>query len=299
MSSMYETKICSHAAIKLCNPWFEESIKGISGCFKNKFYGIISHQCFQMSTCLTCNQSCIYCWAPTERKGTIQKWEDSNYIVVAALNMYRRLVSQYRFLSLVDQKRVEEAMQPKHVAISLYGESTLYPYLPELINEFQNKDLTVFLTTNGTNPEMVEKITPTQLILSLNAPDEETYNKICRPSSKKLWRKINETLEIFNSVNVRTVIRIVLMKGLNLKKIEGFTKLIEKGNPHFIEVKSYEHIGAARKRLHQSMRPSYVDIRCFAEKLSLMTNYKIINEEKKQQVILMSRGSLDPLLKKN
>ena len=40
-----------------------------------------------------------------------------------------------------------------------------------------------FPLTNRTNPEMLTKVFPSQLYMSLDAPDMETYLKICRPKS--------------------------------------------------------------------------------------------------------------------
>ena len=298
---IFETRICNHAAIKLCNPWFEKSIRGIDSCFKAKFYGIISHQCFQLSTCLLCNQNCIYCWAPTERIKEIPKWKDSSYIVVSALTMYKELVFHYinqimQRGSQVSKKALKEAIQPRHVAISLYGESTLYPYLPEVISKLRAYGLTVFLTTNGTRPEMIKKVTPTQLTLSLNAPTEELYNKICRPRRKNLWSKINKTIDILGTLNVRTVIRIMLMKNLNLNMVEDYAELIKRGSPNFIEIKCYEHIGKAKERLVQDIKPSYAEILHFAKKLSLALNrrYRIIDRVRSQSALLMSNGSRNP-----
>ena len=72
-------------------------------------------------------------------------------------------------------------MNPKHFAFSLSGEPTFYPRLPELIDELKKRNITSFLVTNGTNPEMLKKLIehpPTQLYLTLPAPDEETYKKV-------------------------------------------------------------------------------------------------------------------------
>jgi len=38
--------------------------------------------------------------------------------------------------------------------------------------------MTAFLVTNGTNPEAIGEVRPTQLYISLNAPNEETYRRV-------------------------------------------------------------------------------------------------------------------------
>ncbi|MBI4167854.1 MAG: hypothetical protein HY515_02755, partial [Candidatus Aenigmarchaeota archaeon] len=52
----------NHSAIKVCN-WTKESIRGKNVCYKNKFYGIESNQCVQMSPAmLVCSMNCRWCW---------------------------------------------------------------------------------------------------------------------------------------------------------------------------------------------------------------------------------------------
>ncbi len=81
------------------------------------------------------------------------------------------------------KERWIEGNEPNNVAISLSGEPTFYPYLPELIEEYEKRGFTTFLVTNGTIPEMLAKVSPSQLYMSLDAPDLETYLKVCQPKS--------------------------------------------------------------------------------------------------------------------
>ena len=54
-----------HSAVKICN-WTRESIRDKGICYKQEFYGIKSHECCQMTPCLTCNNSCTFCWRSTK-----------------------------------------------------------------------------------------------------------------------------------------------------------------------------------------------------------------------------------------
>jgi len=58
---------------------------------------------------------------------------------------------------------------------------------------------------------MVEKLNPTQLYISLNAPDSETYKKACAPVADT-WENIKQSLETMNGSVSRTAIRITLTK---------------------------------------------------------------------------------------
>ena len=81
-----------------------------------------------------------------------------------------------------DKKKLDESLLPNHYAISLSGEPTMYPKLPELIKYLKSLEATksIFLVTNGQEPEMIHKLAdedalPTQLYLSTNAADYRIF----------------------------------------------------------------------------------------------------------------------------
>ena len=55
-------------------------------------------------------------------------------------------------------------------------------------------------------------------------------------------------------LNTRTVLRITLIRDYNDKKemIPEFAKMFRKASPHFIEIKSYMHIGRSTNRLEHA-----------------------------------------------
>ena len=57
----------NHSAVEICG-WTKKGMKdGSSGCYKQKFYGIRSHQCTQMTpAAVACDQKCVYCWRANE-----------------------------------------------------------------------------------------------------------------------------------------------------------------------------------------------------------------------------------------
>lgn len=51
-----------HSAVKTCL-WTKKSIINEGVCYKEKFYGIRSHRCLQMSPSVPfCQQKCLFCW---------------------------------------------------------------------------------------------------------------------------------------------------------------------------------------------------------------------------------------------
>src|SRR3989338_5903314 len=53
--------IGNHSAVKTCG-WTKKMIIGEGGCYKLTFYGIMSHQCMQMTTSMSCANRCTFCW---------------------------------------------------------------------------------------------------------------------------------------------------------------------------------------------------------------------------------------------
>jgi tRNA wybutosine-synthesizing protein 1 len=82
--------------------------------------------------------------------------------------------------------------------------------LGELIRAFHRRGFTTFLVSNGTVPSALAELNeePTQLYISVCAPDEESYRHICRPQIPKAWEKLNETLALLPSFKCPTVFRI-------------------------------------------------------------------------------------------
>jgi len=292
--------INEHSAVKKCR-WLHQSLTQNRYCYKQKFYGVQSHRCIQMTPSLICNMQCKFCWRihPNEDlkpplNFLIQKWSDPEEIVEECIKAQRRILSGYKDQvkkGKIDEKKYFEALNPKHAAISLDGEPTLYPKLSELIQEFHKKNFTTFLVTNGTKPEVLKNLSeePTQLYLSIYAPNKKVFMNLCKPVNTNFWDKINESLELLSSFKCPTVIRLTLVKGENMEDLDGYAKLIEKASPTYIEPKAYMFVGYSRLRLKFENMPSYEEVKAFSEKLAEKTSYNIIDESKESRVILLSK----------
>ena len=249
-----------------------------------------------------CTQQCLFCWRA--QSGDLQvTWDEMKLpllnqpedIINASIKAQEKILSGYKGHPKVNWHKLTEAYQPKNVAISLTGEPTLYPNISELIRTYQQKNFTVFLVTNGTLPERLTKLTqePTQLYISLCAPNKQVYKKVCRPLIPKAWECLNESLELLQSFKCRTALRMTLVKNHNMDNIEQYVKLIEKANPTFIETKAYMHIGFSNLRLGFNDMPQHAEVKTFADALSEKTGYKIIDESTDSRVVLLSRRDLN------
>ncbi|MEM2320023.1 MAG: 4-demethylwyosine synthase TYW1, partial [Candidatus Bathyarchaeia archaeon] len=275
-----------HSAVKRCR-WLYEALVHDRPCYKQKFYGIKSHQCIQMTPSLFyCTQRCLFCWRAQSgdlqiswKETNLPKWDPPEEIVEGSIKAQLQILSGYKGNPKADPQRFREALKPRHAAISLTGEPTLYEPLGELIQAFHRRGFTTFLVSNGTVPTALSKLShePTQLYISVCAPNKETYEEVCRPIVKGAWEKIIETLELLRSFKCPTVIRITAVRGLNMEDVRGYAKLIEKANPTYIEPKAYMHVGFSRLRLKYENMPSHKEIKDFALRLANETGYNIVD----------------------
>ena len=278
-----------HSAVKTCL-WLKRSINNAGQCYKSQFYGIASHRCIQMTPTLQCNQRCLHCWRAIDATIPETPWDSPEVIADETLNAQQRLISGYGGSDRADKKLWEESKKPLNVAISLAGEPTLYPYQSELINTFHEKGMTTFVVSNGTHPEIIRKINPTQLYLSLTAPDRETYQHACKPQREEMWEKLLESLSILPEKQGRTAIRITLIEGVNDTNPNEYAELIKRATPDYIEIKAYMHLGFSRKRLERSAMPTHTKINKFAQKIIEYTGYKLTDESEPSRVVLLSKN---------
>ncbi len=275
-------------AVKPCL-WLNRSLRGGDQCYKHHFYGIASHRCVQMTPTLRCNHLCLHCWRPIDGPLPVLAPKEPKELLDGILKEHIRLLSGYKGAKTTDLARLDEARRPAHVAISLMGEPTLYPYLQELIKEIDRRGMTSFLVTNGTKPDILEDLEPTQLYLSLNALDEELYRKVSNPTGE-FWGKILQSLSIIGGHRCRSVIRMTLAKGMNMQEPERYARLLDLCTPDFVEVKAYMHLGKSRLRLSRDAMPEHSEIFSFAERLASALGYRLVGEVPLSRVVLLSSG---------
>jgi tRNA wybutosine-synthesizing protein 1 len=128
---------------------------------------------------------------------------------------------------------------------------------------------------------------PTQLYLSLDAPNKKIYDGLCNPQIEEAWEKINKSLEILASFNSRTCIRTTCVKGKNMENLEEYSKLIKIANPDYVEIKAYMCVGYSRERLTLDNMPTFQEIQDFAGKIADLTGKKITDDSEISRVVLL------------
>ena len=274
-----------HSAVKVCL-WCKKAIRGEDVCYKNTFFGIDSWKCIQASVSFhKCNLKCQWCWRDININYTKELSDEPKEILDGLIREHIKGIEGFKGNNQVDMKRFREAQKPKHIALSLSGDACLYPRLAELINEIHKRGMTSFVVTNGCFPEMLKKINPTQLYITLPAPDFETFKECCK-GTKKDWENIMKSLDLLEK-HERGTVRLTLAKGMNMKNAGGYASILRNVKFKFLEIKAAMAVGYARYRMDYKQMPLHTEIREFAEKIAELNNLKIIDEKKNSRVVLL------------
>lgn len=279
-------------AVKLCH-WMRQKLIHGRACYKEEFYGIDCHRCLQMTPSVNiCNFRCLFCWRYHGMKG----FEGLDYptpeeLLDGCVREQRFLVSGFKGDDRCDPGMWEEARAPNQVAISLSGEPTLYPQLGEFIELCKRRGMTTFLVTNGSVPKALESLEtlPTQLYVTVAAPNREIFERLCVPQSASAWDNLMKTLELLPSLDTRTVIRHTLVDGWNLGWEDEYAKLDEVGDPTFVEPKGYVFVGDSRTRMRMDNMPSHGSVREFSERLAGRISMEILRDREDSRVVLLGR----------
>jgi len=280
-----------HAAAKVCH-WTKKSILDEGECYKQKFYGIESHRCLQMSpSILFCHQKCLFCWRDLSVTKTQWKGDhdDPGDIIDGCIAAQRKLLCGFFGNENANKKKLDESQNPTNAAISLAGEPMLYPEIDGLIKEFHRRNFTTFLVTNGMTPQKLENLQeePTQLYISLDAPNKKIFEKLCNPQIENGWENLNKSLDLLSSFDCRKVLRMTCVKDFNMNNAQKYADIIKKSNPDFVEIKAYMFVGYSRRRLKWENMPSNQEIYEFADSVKDKCGLEIIDKAYESRVVLL------------
>jgi tRNA wybutosine-synthesizing protein 1 len=247
-----------------------------------------------------CDQKCTYCWRPTHTfiptirdvKGNENVELDApEEIVEESIKAQNKQLSGIGGRETFNKVKFQQSKEPKHVAISLTGEPTLYKKLPDLIKEYHKKGISTFLVSNALHPEMLERLIenpPTQLYLSIDTARPEVHYSLNKPQLKDSWELLNKSIELLPKIPTRTVIRITGVKGQNLKDAKAYADIIQKGDPDFVEIKAYMHVGFSQYRLAKEAMPKMEEMEHFASEVAKHLGYDVRTSDKGSLVVLLS-----------
>lgn len=291
-----------HSAVQICS-WTRKSLRGKGSCYKQKFYGAETYKCCQMSpSAAWCQQNCIFCWRPSEsmkKTSSLQGPEPPSQIIEKTVAQRKKLLSGIGGAHDVDRPLFQKSFSefPSHWAISLSGEPTLYPHLPELVKELRSRKevKTIFVVSNGQEPSMIKKLKGTgltNLYISVDAPTPSLFKRINRSIYKNGWGRLRRSLSLLKGMDCNTVIRFTLIKGLNdsPKLLKKYAKLFSSASPTYIEIKAYMFLGYSRLRLKEENMPSHEYVKEFSHSLlKSLPDYKLKDECTDSRIVLLEK----------
>ncbi len=293
--------VYNHSAVELCH-WTKKSFANEGNCYKHKFYGISTHRCMEMTpAAMNCENRCIYCWRPAEFYDTLEMpaelVDEPDVIVEQLLKEREKLINGFYGNHKNDKVKLDESLLPAHYAISLSGEPTMYPKLPQLIRYLKTLKATksIFLVTNGQEPAMLKRLAdedalPTQIYLSTNASNKKMFHIVNRPRHKDAWERWWESLRFLADINTRTVLRMTLIRDHNDGEdfVDEFAQMMKEGNPHFIELKSYMHVGMSTERLEHNNMLGMDEVRDYAVRLcAAIPPFDIMDESAISRIVVL------------
>jgi len=296
--------VFGHSGVQICS-WTKKSLTGKGVCYKEKFYGVDCHSCMEMSpVVMWCQQNCTFCWRPMEymRNINIEEFnvDEPKNIIENLTEERRKLLSGFGGNDNINMDKFNDCIVPSHYAISLSGEPTMYSKLGELVEYLKTlpKTKTIFIVSNGQEPEFFKKIAknekqqPTQMYISIDAPNEELFKKINKSLYSDGWDRLKQSLKNYSKLQTRKILRMTVIKGINDgdELLEQYKELIAPSNADIIEVKAYMHLGLARKRHTKEQMPNIEEVTLFAQKLGkTLGNYKIEAQMPNSLIVLLRR----------
>src|SRR3989344_2205489 len=283
----------THSAVKTCG-WTKNMINGQGGCYKLKFYGIMSNQCMQMTTSISCANRCTFCWrgykAPVSKDW---KWDvdDPQMIFEKSVEAHHGLLVGFGGSAKANKAAFKKSKEIKHVALSLTGEPIAYPRINELLDRFNKEGVSTFLVTNAQFPDQIRDLKPvTQMYISLDAPEKELLKEVDVPLFADYWERLNQSLEYLAQKKQRTCIRLTIIKKINDTSHQQYAEMIQKCSPDFIEVKAYMHVGPSTQRLTKGNMPLHEEIVVFSKALvKYLPEYEIVSEHIPSRVVMFAK----------
>ncbi|RCV40654.1 hypothetical protein SETIT_9G072500v2 [Setaria italica] len=285
----------SHSGVKICR-WTKSQLRGRGGCYKHSFYGIESHRCMEATPSLACANKCVFCWRHhTNPVGKSWKWKMDNPLDIAnaAIDQHTKMIKQMKGVPGVKPEKLEEGLSPRHCALSLVGEPIMYPEINALVDELHRRHISTFLVTNAQFPEKIKTLKPiTQLYVSVDAATKESLKAVDRPLFSDFWERFLDSLKSLHEKDQRTVYRLTLVKGWNAEEIDAYAKLLNLGQPDFIEIKGVTYCGSsATSKLTMENVPWHSDVKEFSEVLASKSGgvYEVACEHAHSCCVLLAK----------
>ncbi len=179
-----------------------------------------------------CNLHCVFCQRERERNF----WVKGHWVWTERDPAPEEVIREIK-----DPKKYEE------IVFCGYGEPTLrFSALKQVAKWVKEKGGRVRVDTNGLLFTFLPKEKLKELkglvdtfSVSLNAPDRETYNRVCRPAQEEAFDKVIEFIKEARKLGFRVVVSAVDYDGVDMKKTQ---ELVESLGAEW-KYRTYEVVG--------------------------------------------------------
>lgn len=188
-----------------------------------------------------CNFRCPFCYNPDLINGKYTKIEIK------------------KLLELIKKNNFVDAI------VITGGEPTLQGELFDLCKLLKENNYLVKLDTNGSNPEMIDKLIKNKLVdyiaLDVKAPVDERYLDVVRIKNMNIINKIKETINILKNSDVEFEFRTPIVPGLN-----DFPEYLKKQSEDVKDAKNFvleqftPENGTLDKNFEKVKSPSYEEM---------------------------------------
>ena len=316
LEKMHYGIVGDSGAVQICL-WTKKAIRGEGFCWKQRFYGISSAGCCQMSpNVMNCENQCLHCWRPIEFNLGVKVGEvlEPEVLLEGIISERKRLLNGFLGNKKVDCKVYEDAIEPKIFTMSLSGEPTLYPYLGELFSLIRKRGSVSFLVTNGQNPDAIRRLEktgfPTQIAVSTNACNERLFNLWHRSCLSDSWNRFLETLDVIKNLEgkVRRAIRLTLVKkgnddsadfnslsNMEEENLSEYAGLIKRASPDFVHIKGFKSVGYSRDRFGYDKQPWFSEVKDYSLMILdlLDGDYEFRGEEENSCIVLLAKKGIN------
>jgi len=174
------------------------------------------------------------------------------------------------------------------------GEPIIYPAINRFLDILHETRISSFLVTNAQFPDQMRTLHPvTQLYISVDAANPEELKRVDRPLFENFWERYLECIDVLRENKQRSVFRLTLIKDYNANDLTGYIKLIERGQPSFVEVKGVTFCGGKRPEIGMKNVPWHEEVIQFCQELEKQLGgvYGIASEHEHSCCILLAKKS--------
>ena len=138
---------------------------------------------------------------------------------------------------------------------------------------------------------MLAECDPTQLYVSVDAPDRRTFGEVVDAVEDDAWGRLVETLDVLaDKDDTRTVLRTTLPAGYNTSHPEWYAAMVDRADADFVELKAFMHVGNSRDRLDRDVMPDHEDVVAFAETVQeYLPTHPVLRDVEASRVALLAR----------